>query len=183
MMRVQGNAPDREKRITYPDHLRAATTLLNATGQNSTYGKTHLCRGSGVLAAERLNVGVDIIKQMGFWEQSALKMHYMALLPREGLFKMAEFETYDSIYWARDVEVPEVLLKKVFPWIEEWLEQFEKRKRFEAQPKRKKPKRSDGEAEERLDEADIKVQETDLAAVGFLRLLKYLRKVKDFTCF
>ena len=178
-----GKCSDREKRITYPDHLRAATMLLNATGQNSTKGKTHLCRGSGVLAAERLGITVEIIKQMGFWEQSALKMHYMAMLPREGLFKMAEFETYDSIYWARDVEVPEVLLKKVFPWIEEWLEEFEKRKRFEAQPRRKKSKKNNGEEEERLDEADIKVQKTDLAAVGFLRLLKYLRKVKDFTCF
>jgi hypothetical protein len=150
---------DREQEISYPTQLQETWRVFGGAGVVSSK-KTHLPRRVGAQTAETYGTSLTQISQAGRWNQSVLCQAYLTHLPREFMRVVAGFSKTSSDYYiARAAyEPPEALQKRLWPWIEEWEPRFEVRAR-------------------RCSWAQGGLDEDDLAADGFLKLLRKLRVV------
>ncbi len=150
---------DREQELSYPTQLQETWRVFGAAGVVSSK-KTHLPRRVGAQNAETYGTSLAQISQAGRWNQSVLCQAYLTHLPRQFMRVVAGFSASSGDYFlARAAhEPPPALLKQLWPWIEEW------EPRFEARACRR------SWVEGGLDE-------DDLAADGFLKLMRRLRVV------
>uniref|UniRef100_A0A0D2YIG7 High-osmolarity-induced transcription protein 1 n=1 Tax=Fusarium oxysporum (strain Fo5176) TaxID=660025 RepID=A0A0D2YIG7_FUSOF len=109
--------------------------------------KTHLPRRVGAQDAETHGTSLAQISQAGRWNQSVLCQAYLTRLPRQFMRIVAGFSAS-----------PGTTSSRLWPWIEEWEPRFEARARRQCW------------AEGGLDD-------DDLAADGFLKLMRRLRIV------
>jgi hypothetical protein len=100
--------------------------------------------------AELNGLDEDQIRRLGHWEAGAMEKHYLSALPRKGMRVMSGFSPREgSYYLKRDcLEPPEILLQQVFPQLDNIL-----------------LRRQQGQVDQ------------SLSCIGFLQLLKRLRKV------
>jgi hypothetical protein len=150
---------DREKEISYPVQLQETWRVFGAAGLVSSK-KTHLPRRVGAQDAETHGTSLAQISQAGRWNQSVLCKAYLTHLPRQFMRVVAGFSGSSGDYFLPRAahEPPLLLQKQLWPWIEEW------ELRFEARASRK------SWAQGGLDE-------DDLAADGFVKLMRRLRTV------
>lgn len=136
--------------LSYPAHLAAISTAFKEVGLHSK-AKTHAMRGSGARMAESLGTSEASIQRLGRWNSNALSKKYLTNIPREALRTLAGFtREAGQFYLPRAVVYPcTELRRKVFPWVDHW--------------------------RERLDSGDV--EQSSLAADGFLKLLEQLRVV------
>ncbi|KAF6517625.1 hypothetical protein HZS61_003186 [Fusarium oxysporum f. sp. conglutinans] len=150
---------DREQELSYPTQLQETWRIFGAAGLMASK-KTHLPRRVGAQDAETHGTSLAQISQAGRWNQSVLCQAYLTHLPRQFMRIVAGFSASPGDYFlARAAhEPPYVLEKQLWPWIEEWEPRFEARARRQCW------------AEGGLDD-------DDLAADGFLKLMRRLRIV------
>ena len=150
---------DREQELSYPTQLQETWRIFGAAGLVSLK-KTHLPRRVGAQDAETHGSSLAQISQAGRWNQSVLCQAYLTHLPRQFMRVVAGFSASAGDYFlARAAhEPPYDLQKQLWPWIEEW------EPRFEARACRR-PWAQGG------------LDEDDLAADGFLKLMRRLRVV------
>jgi hypothetical protein len=150
---------DREQELSYPTQLQETWRIFGAAGLIASK-KTHLPRRVGAQDAETHGTSLAQISQAGRWNQSVLCQAYLTHLPRQFMRIVAGFSASPGDYFlARAAhEPPYVLQKQLWPWIEEWEPRFEARARRQCW------------AEGGLDD-------DDLAADGFLKLMRRLRIV------
>jgi hypothetical protein len=150
---------DREQELSYPTQLQETWRVFGAAGVIAGK-KTHLPRKVGAQDAETHGSSLAQISQAGRWNQSVLCQAYLTHLPRQFMRIVAGFSASSGDYFlARAAHEPSpALQKQLWPWIEEW------EPRFEARACRR------CWAEGGLDE-------DDLAADGFLKLMRRLRVV------
>ncbi|KAH7472031.1 hypothetical protein FOMA001_g13641 [Fusarium oxysporum f. sp. matthiolae] len=150
---------DREQELSYPTQLQETWRIFGAAGLMASK-KTHLPRRVGAQDAETHGTSLAQISQAGRWNQSVLCQAYLTHLPRQFMRIVAGFSASPGDYFlARAAhEPPYVLQKQLWPWIEEWEPRFEARARRQCW------------AEGGLDD-------DDLAADGFLKLMRRLRIV------
>ncbi|TVY62593.1 High-osmolarity-induced transcription protein 1 [Fusarium oxysporum f. sp. cubense] len=150
---------DREQELSYPTQLQETWRIFGAAGLMASK-KTHLPRRVGAQDAETHGTSLAQISQAGRWNQSVLCQAYLTHLPRQFMRIVAGFSASPGDYFlARAAhEPPYVLQKQLWPWIEEWEPRFEARARRQCW------------AEGGLDD-------DDLAADGFLKLMRRLRVV------
>lgn len=150
---------DREQELSYPVQLQETWRIFGAAGITAAK-KTHLPRRTGAQDAETHGSSLAQISQAGRWNQSVLVKAYLTHLPREFMRVVAGFSAKAGDYFiARAAhEPPLALQKRLWPWIEEW------EPRFEARACRKRW-------------AQGGLDEDDLAADGFLKLMRRLRTV------
>ncbi|XP_044724008.1 centromere DNA-binding protein complex CBF3 subunit [Hirsutella rhossiliensis] len=149
---------DREQELSYPTQLQETWRIFGAAGLIASK-KTHLPRRVGAQDAETHGTSLAQISQAGRWNQSVLCQAYLTHLPRQFMRIVAGFSASPGDYFlARAAhEPPYVLQKQLWPWIEVGT-------RFEARARRQ------CWAEGGLDD-------DDLAADGFLKLMRRLRIV------
>jgi hypothetical protein len=150
---------DREQELSYPTQLQETWRVFGAAGLVASK-KTHLPRRVGAQDAETHGTSLAQISQAGRWNQSVLCQAYLTHLPRQFMRVVAGFSASSGDYFlARAAhEPPYELQKQLWPWIEEW------ESRFEARACRRRW-------------AQGGLDEDDLAADGFLKLLRRLRVV------
>jgi Centromere DNA-binding protein complex CBF3 subunit, domain 2/Transcriptional activator of glycolytic enzymes len=150
---------DRKQEISYATQLQDTWRIFGTAGLVSAK-KTHLPRRVGAQDAETHGTSLAQISQAGRWNQSVLVKAYLTHLPRQFMRVVAGFSGAAGDYFLPRAahEPPQHLQKQLWPWIEEW------EPRFEARACRQ------GWAQGGLDE-------DDLAADGFLKLLRRLRAV------
>jgi hypothetical protein len=150
---------DREQELSYPTQLQETWRVFGAAGLVSSK-KTHLPRRVGAQDTETHGSSLAQISQAGRWNQSMLCQAYLTHLPRQFMRVVAGFSaTAGDYFLARAAHEPPLhLQQQLWPWIEEW------EPRFEARARRQ------GWAQGGLDE-------DDLAADGFLKLMRRLRTV------
>ncbi|KAK7582888.1 hypothetical protein V3481_012184 [Fusarium oxysporum f. sp. vasinfectum] len=150
---------DREQELSYPTQLQETWRIFGAAGLMASK-KTHLPRRVGAQDAETHGTSLAQISQAVRWNQSVLCQAYLTHLPRQFMRIVAGFSASPGDYFlARAAhEPPYVLQKQLWPWIEEWEPRFEARARRQCW------------AEGGLDD-------DDLAADGFLKLMRRLRIV------
>lgn len=135
--------------MVYGTHLAFTSAALKAAGFR-TKAKTHIFRGSGARMAELAGAEHSQIRRAGRWNNSSVEGAYLTHLPREVLRGLAGFNVKGRTFFLpRDIEVPEELQKAVFPALDGWLERYTNNDNCQQ----------------------------SLAAFGFMRLLKELRKV------
>jgi Centromere DNA-binding protein complex CBF3 subunit, domain 2/Transcriptional activator of glycolytic enzymes len=150
---------DREQELSYPTQLQETWRVFGAAGIISAT-KTHLPRAQGAKEAEIRGTSLGQISQAGRWNQSILCQAYLTHLPRQFMRVVAGFSPSAGDYFlARAAhEPPYGLQKQLWPWIEEWEARFEARAC-------------------RQTWAQGGLDEDDLAADGFLKLMRRLRLV------
>ncbi len=150
---------DREQELSYPAQLQETWRVFGAAGIISAT-KTHLPRAQGAKEAEVRGTSLGQISQAGRWNQSILCQAYLTHLPRQFMRVVAGFSPSAGDYFlARAAhEPPYGLQKQLWPWIEEWESRFEARAC-------------------RQTWAQGGLDEDDLAADGFLKLMRRLRLV------
>ena len=150
---------DREQELSYPTQLQETWRVFGAAGVASS-GKTHLPRRVGAQDAETHGSSLAQISQAGRWNQSVLVKAYLTHLPRQFMRVVAGFSASSGDYFlARTAhEPPPCLQKQLWPWIEEW------ESRCEARARRRRWVQGG-------------LDEDDLAADGFLKLLRRLRAI------
>jgi hypothetical protein len=150
---------DREQELSYPTQLQETWRVFGAAGVVSSK-KTHLPRRVGAQSAETHGTSLAQISQAGRWNQSVLCQAYLTHLPREFIRVVAGFSPSAGDYFlARAAhEPPYALQKQLWPWIEEWEARCEARAR-------------------RCTWVKGGLDEDDLAADGFLKLVRHLRVV------
>ena len=112
---------------------------------------THICRKGPVTELQYEGVDSSQSRSMGRWAGDTFGGAYAREVPREALRVLADFpkETRNTYFLPRSmVEPPEALQKQIFPELETYLQKF-----------------SDGKID------------SEITAVSFLKLLKYLRVV------
>jgi hypothetical protein len=150
---------DREQELSYPTQLQETWRIFGAAGLVAVK-KTHLPRRVGAQDAETHGSSLAQISQAGRWNQSVLCQAYLTHLPRQFMRVVAGFSASAGGYFlARAAhEPPYALQKQLWPWIEEWEPRFEARAR-------------------RCSWAEGGLDEDDLAADGFVKLMRRLRTV------
>ena len=150
---------DREQELSYPTQLQETWRIFGAAGLVAAK-KTHLPRRVGAQDAETHGTSLAQISQAGRWNQSVLCQAYLTHLPRQFMRIVAGFSPSAGDYFlARAAhEPPQALQRQLWPWIEEWEPRFEARAR-------------------RCCWAEGGLDEDDLAADGFLKLMQRLRTV------
>ncbi|KAE8255342.1 hypothetical protein A4X03_0g5579 [Tilletia caries] len=142
------------KAIIYNTQLDAIDDAFKAAGIVGS-AKTHLARRSGAQMAELGGAEEGQVRRAGRWNSKVMESCYLSAIPREVLRVHAGFSREGGSYFlTRDVDVREELLKKVFPWADDWDSAI-----------------SSGKT------ANGTRVEVNIAARGFIRLLLRLRKV------
>ncbi|KAE8218348.1 hypothetical protein CF326_g9188 [Tilletia indica] len=112
-----GNAA---KAISYDTQLIAIDAAFKAAGIVGS-AKTHLARRSGAQMAELGGAEEGQVRRAGRWNSKVMESCYLSAVPREVLRVHAGFTREGGSYFlSRDVDVRDELLKKVFPWADEW---------------------------------------------------------------
>jgi len=134
--------------MSYNTHLERIDEAFKAAKIRSK-AKTHAARGSAVRMAEIDGCPEESIRRCGRWNNKALEGCYMSQLPREAMRVLAGFNKDPGNYFLRrDCRDPPISLQcQIYPSIDEMLQRHEE---------------EDG-------------VEINLAAIGFLKLLKELR--------
>jgi hypothetical protein len=140
---------DVTKSILYDTQLYAINQCFKALGIKSSR-KTHIGRGSGAIMAELAGAPNNSTRWLGRWNQKAIENCYMSTLPREAMRALAGFNPKKPQYYLRRATITpnDQLQHQIFPAVDLWLEKLQK--------------------------SEI---ESNIAAGGFLNLLKYLRVV------
>lgn len=121
--------------------------LLIMTNKRLHFGRKH-----GTIVLEYDELSSDDIKELGNWNPTIQQQRYSTKLPLRPIRSMAGFPPGQTHYNPRtQVDVPDVLLEQVFPWVDGELERVHQRC-----------------AEDGIDRQ---------TAVEFLKLLKHLRIV------
>ncbi|KAE8246728.1 hypothetical protein A4X13_0g5650 [Tilletia indica] len=142
------------KAIGYDTQLDTINAAFKAAAIVGS-AKTHLSRRSGAQMAELGGGEEGQVRRAGRLNAQVMELCYLSAVPREVLRVHAGFSKEGgNFFLARDIEVKEELLKKVFPWLDEWDAAIGSGKL-----------------------ASGKRVETNIAARGFVRLLLRLRKV------
>jgi hypothetical protein len=166
-----------DKEVSYRTQLDWINDVFRATNLASKK-KTHSGRAGGARYAELSGVDEASIRRAGHWNQDAMSNCYLSGLPRKFLRTMAGFnpEDHGNYYIPRaTISPPESLVRALWPWVDTWLSWFN---------------RDDLDKDKGIDpELDLpprppliqkgiqQIDEKDLAAQGFLRLLDQLRTV------
>lgn len=109
---------------TYEGELVA--DALELIGKRSK-AKTLLGRRNGARLADRSNVSEEQIRRQGRWGHDSLVVNNLEGIPMEFLKSKAGFEQDETFSIARErIIPPKSLQKKIFPWLEERKEAFEK---------------------------------------------------------
>ena len=144
--------------------------------------KTHAGRKQGAQHAETAGVSEAAIRRAGRWNHDAMSTCYLSNLPLEFVRSMAGFTPLaGNFYLPRaKVQPPPSLIDAVWPWVDQWLAWLK------AHTGPSEVGREDGlggvaaAAYEDLPLQDLpsdKEDPTDIAAQGFLQLLKELRVI------
>jgi hypothetical protein len=148
----------REHELSYSTQLKETWRIFGLAGIISPE-KTRLPRKAGAQNAEIHGSTLSEISQTGGWNQTALCQTYLTHLRRRFLRLVAGFSESGDYFLPRAVhEPPAILQKQLWPWIEKWEPRFEARAR-------------------RQSWAEGGLDEDDLAADGFLKLMRRLRIV------
>ncbi|OJD18721.1 hypothetical protein AJ78_01258 [Emergomyces pasteurianus Ep9510] len=154
------------KPLAYDTQLQWTNRMYAAAGILKSK-KTHLGRSQRSRYAELNEVSEGRIRRAGQWNNDALTNCYLTNISREFVRAMAGFDpsTQGNYFLPRAaIRPPEQLEAAVWPWVDVWLHRFDSYEHNEG-----------GEIDERM-KSDLE-DEQDLAAQGFLRLLKQLRTV------
>lgn len=144
---LQSNPNDPTQQRSYASHYTAMESALKACNMSSTK-KTHMARGADARMCDLGGVEDASIRRLGRWNSDSMNGAYVTGLPREALRSLAGFgKAKGNLYLPRSNFVPPAeLQKKVFPPVDEW-----------------------------LDKLDSNVIEYNVAARGFVMLMKKLR--------
>jgi hypothetical protein len=137
--------------MLYQTHYRALSKALSYAGI-MTKNITHVMRGSATRIASLLGASYDAIRQAGRWQMNVLDLSYLTGLPIEVMRVHAGFsKDGGNFYLSRaQLEPSASLCEKVFPDVDAWLKKVEQGK-----------------------------CEQTIAAHGFLKLMKHMRKVSE----
>lgn len=151
---------DKEKELSYPTQLDEVYRTFCRAGISSVK-KTHAMRGAGARAAELHGVEDRQISRAGLWDSSSMASSYLTGLPVKYMRSAAGFSDRGGAYFIRRAEIPppEALQQQCWPWVDGWLERCRQR------------------ATQRATWAAGGLDQDDIAAENFLRLLKHLRAV------
>ena len=110
--------------ISYNTHCSAVDTVHTAVGI-VTSKKTHINRKSAAQAADKAGVDGADIARGGRWANSSLDTCYLTNLSFNTMRGLVGFSPDGlDVFYPRDVEVPDELLKQVFPQVDAWLAPF-----------------------------------------------------------
>jgi Centromere DNA-binding protein complex CBF3 subunit, domain 2/Transcriptional activator of glycolytic enzymes len=121
LFKGKNDPPDKE--VSYDSHLRAVKTGYKKCGF-IVPKQTHLMRGDSIRFAQAKGLCRDERKALGRWEQGSMDKCYARTLPIDAMRTMAGFHPVHRNYRIpRDVEVPPVLLQKVFTNVDALIEE------------------------------------------------------------
>lgn len=164
--KVAKGLSDAQRPLHYQTQLDWTNRIFDSCGVVS-YKKTHSGRKQGAQHAELLGISEQQIQRAGRWNTDSMSNAYLTHIPREfvrGTAGFAPYGTGDYYIPRANVEVPESLVRKLWPWVDTnlaWFEQQEEELNDDADTVRHT------EADDRF----------DLAGKSFLHLLRYLRTV------
>jgi hypothetical protein len=146
--KFMNTASSNTETLSYVSHRKSIQTVFNQLHLPFNK-KTHIGRGSGARMAELAGASDAQIRRHGRWNSNSLDTCYLTNLPREILRTSAGFSPIlGSYFLKRDSFQPPLELQRlIFPEIEYWLNHQQQ------------------------------TSQPNLAAVGFLNLLQFLRKV------
>ena len=158
--------------LSYAVQLQWTNRVFQTTNV-STLKKTHAGRGGGANEAIESGASEGHVRRAGRWNNDAMSQSYLTHLPLEFVRVMAGFKpTPGDFYIPRaKVQLPESLVRAVWPWIDQWLSWFDRNfdvKALDGTPYGAPPL---------LDVPSAKEDRLDLAAQGFLRLMLVLRTI------
>jgi len=154
----QGRAPKDE--LSYDAQLDETWAAFQEAGIVSRM-KTHAPRAQGAQMAETLGTSFDQISKAGRWNNTMLCKAYLTHLPRHFMRSVAGFNgdgTGDYFIRRAVYEPPQSIQQQLWPWLDHWQTRFELRAQG-------------------LNYQQGGLNHDDLAAVGFLKLLRWLRIV------
>lgn len=156
-----------EKPLSYEIQLKWTNEVFDKINLSSRK-KTHVGRSQGAKQAELDGVEENQIRRAGQWNQDALTNCYLTHLPRKFLRTMAGFAP-EAIgnYWLprAKIQPPASLVRAVWPWVDEWLSWFNS------------DDKSQISSMEDLGPMPEQLDQDDMAAQGFLRLLDQFRTI------
>jgi Centromere DNA-binding protein complex CBF3 subunit, domain 2 len=162
---------ERTHPLSYDTQLTWISNCFKANDVTSLK-KTHAGRGQGARDAETLGVSEEQIRRAGRWNSDAMSNCYLTNIPNHFVRAAAGFNphtTGDYLIPRANVPVPEELVRRIWPWVDQWLAWFTA---------------ADSDADSLLpdisDGSDPEVgfaERNDLAGQGFLRLLQHLRTI------
>ncbi|KAG1037368.1 hypothetical protein G6F43_012878 [Rhizopus delemar] len=123
---LQSDPHDPTKQWSYASHYAAMESALKACNMSSTK-KTHMARGAGARMCDLGGVEDASIRRLGRWNSDSMNGAYVTGLPREAMRSLAGFgKVKGNFYLPRANLDPCVeLQKKVFPLVDEWLDKFD----------------------------------------------------------
>lgn len=138
---------DCTKEWSYAAHHHAMEKALKACNISSSK-VTHMARGAGARMCDLGGVDESMIKRLGRWNADCMSSSYVTGLPRQAMRSLGGYGTQQgSFYLPRSaLEPPAELQAKVFPKVDEW-----------------------------MDKLNSGVANDNVAARGFLKLLKTMR--------
>jgi hypothetical protein len=154
---------DAAKKMAYDTQLEWINRMFSQA-KVASLKKTHAGRAQGAKHAELKGVSEGQIRRAGRWNNDALTNCYLTHLPRKFIRSMAGFNpsVQGNFYLPRaKVLPPQSLEQAVWPFVDEWISWFDSH--------------VDADADNDVD-ADTDDRK-DLAAQGFLRLLRELRVI------
>lgn len=120
-------ASDPTKAIGYGTQREAVKAAIDFAGIKTTK-VTHISRRTGAQLAEINGADEDAIKRAGRWSSGVVESSYLTKFPMAAIRAIAGWNPQGGdFYLARYVEVPESLQKKLYPWVDQWIEELEKR--------------------------------------------------------
>ena len=157
-----------EQGISYAAHLDWINKVYDGAGLHALK-KTHAGRKEGSQTAEMAGVDETYIRRAGHWNSDAMTNCYLNSIARPFVRGMAGFEpnkTGNYFLPRAKVDPPETLVRAVWPWVDQWLAWVSSRSNADDVPYASLPPLDDSQSDQ-----------SDLAAQGFLRLLKTLRTI------
>jgi hypothetical protein len=174
---------DATKKMAYDTQLDWINKMF-AGANVMSLKKTHAGRSQGAKHAELNGVNEGQIRRAGRWNNDALTSCYLTHLPRKFMRSMAGFNpsVQGNFYLPRArILPPRSLEQAVWPFVDEWLAWFDATTTDDKMEGScsyiSPPTPTPCNCEKGAAEAGMKVEadHQDLAAQGFLRLLKQLR--------
>jgi hypothetical protein len=143
------NWSDYTSPLSYNSHRDGIKKCFEKLGMNFS-AVTHIGRKSASNMADCLGAPVESIRRAGRWNTETVTNVYMSALPKDTMRLLAGFTADGNSYYLSraSIDPPPELLQRIFPKIEALLEQQQS-----------------------------KANESNMAAMGFLRLMSALRKV------
>jgi hypothetical protein len=152
-----GKISEPKKQWAYSGQREWTNKLFKGAGI-ITGKSTHSGRRQAARHAELAGVEKSQIRRAGHWNSDSITNSYLSCLPRKFMRTIAGFrEERGGFYLPRaKVDPPEALQRQIWPEIDGWLQKY---------------------AEFDPHAVNNAVERPNLAGAGFLRLLKYLRRI------